>query len=112
MPTPDKAALATSYRQTISDMQQELTGASRVWSQLIHSPVGKVGTLVGAIIFRPRSLLFGGSLAAATLAGIYLTAWLYDTPFNTTEPLLAFLFGWVIGLLYDLFFVATRRHLR
>ena len=113
MPTPDKASLATSYKKTMDDMRQELSATERIWSRLVHSPLGTViGGLCSVVLFRPQALLIGGSLGLATLLGSYLAAHLYNTPLNNTEPLIAFVFGWCIGVLYDLFFVATKRHIR
>ena len=113
MPTPHKPALKVSFRKTMDDMQQELNTLEGLYSRLVHSTFGRlIGTLFGRIFFRPRSLLIGGSLASITLAGTYLTSHLYDIPYSSTEHLIAFVFGWCIGFLYDLFFVATKRHQR
>lgn len=113
MAVPHRSDLSSSYKKTIDDMRQELSPPERAWSRVIHSTIGRViGVVVGSVLLRPRSLLIGGSLAITMIVGMYITAWLYDTPYNNTEPLLAFSFGWIVGLLYDLFFVATRRHSR
>lgn len=113
MTVPDRSDLSSGYKTTMDDMRQELSPLERTWSRVIHSAIGRVvGVIVGSILLRPRSLLIGASLAIIMIIGMYVAAWLYDTPYNNTEPLLAFIFGWVVGLLYDLFFVATRRHSR
>ncbi len=113
MTSLNRSDLSSSYKETMDDMRQELRPAERIWSRIVHSTAGRiVGITIGSVLLRPRSLLIGASLAIIMIVGIYVTAWLYDTPYNNTEPLLAFIFGWAIGLLYDLFFVATRRHSR
>lgn len=113
MATPNKTALETSYRATMNDMQEELTPGERAWSRIIHSPVGScIGKLFASVLLRPRSLITGAALALITLFATYLSAFIYHTPFNATESLVAFGFGWCIGLLYDLFFVISRSRTR
>ena len=113
MATPDKSALKSGYDNTMNDMREDLTPAERAWSRTIHSPAGvAIGGLFASILLRPRSLMTGATLALVTLVGTFIVALIYRVPFNTTEPLIAFVFGWCIGLLYDLFFVISRRAAR
>ena len=113
MPTPDKQALSLSYKTTMNDMQQELRPLERIYSRVIHSPLGAlISKILESVVLRPRSILIGSGLAITTILGAYVTAFIYATPFSNIEPLIAFVFGWCIGVLYDLFFVATKRHSR
>ena len=113
MTTPDKKALQISYTSTMSDMRSELSPIERAWSRLLHSSVGAaIGGLFGSILLRPRSLATGASLALIVLAGAYTLTMIYGIPLNPTESLLAFGFGWCIGLLYDLFFIVSHRQTR
>ena len=113
MATPDKSTLKSSYTNTMNDMREDLRPVERAGSFVIHSPAGiLISGLFGSVLFRPRSLMTGTVLALITLAGTYIIALAYHVPFNAIEPLIAFVFGWCIGLLYDLFFVVSRRHTR
>ncbi|HMS93340.1 MAG TPA: hypothetical protein PKD28_03015 [Candidatus Saccharibacteria bacterium] len=109
MPTLSKTTVTSSYKATMSDMQSELSPTERVWSRLLHSPTGAlIGGFFGSLLFRPRSLMMGAAVSFVTLVGTYTIAHIYEVPFNATESLVAFAFGWCIGLLYDLFFVISR----
>lgn len=109
MPAFDKTTVTSSYKATMSDMQSELSPVERVWSRLLHSPAGTfIGGFFGSLLLRPRSLMMGAAVSFVTLVGTYAIAHIYEVPFNATESLVAFAFGWCIGLLYDLFFVISR----
>lgn len=112
MPTIDKSSLASSYDKTMKEMQQKLSTPERIWSNIIHAqPSVVIGIVVGLFV-RPRSLLFGGIFATIALGVLYLLSRLHGVTLNGAEPLIAFMFGWATGLLYDLFYIAGKNHLR
>jgi hypothetical protein len=114
MPLPDKSTLQKSYQTTLRDAQNELPSIARVWSIIFHAPViDHLFSLLSATLLRPRPLLVGAIAAMIGFIGFYLFSHLYNTDVSGEfVSVLGFILGWVIGLLFDIFSLATRRHLR
>ncbi len=113
MAAPNKQDLRSSYTNTMNDMRTELTATERLWSNIVNHPLTTVlSAVITSVLLRPRALLVGGIFAFITIIGSYLLGRFYGLSLGGTESLFAFALGWILGLAYDLFFIATKRHSR
>ena len=95
-----------SYRRTLSDARTDLTPTQRIGSKLLHAPVIDImGELLTKTIVRPHAILFGAILAFITLLVIYITARHNGYLIQGSEVIVAFAVGWIVGILYDFFYI-------
>lgn len=101
--TPDLASSRrASYRRVITEMQHELSPASRLYSRLIHNRfVEALSEVIGVTIARPRPLLFGSIAILVGTAGSYALASYVGYALSGLEPIISFVVGWVFGVLYE-----------
>lgn len=99
-----KKQLNREFNKTMAAVQEEMSPTKRTFSKLIHTPaVEKTSDFLGATIARPNAL-FAGTLGAFALTiALYLFAKNVGYPLSGFESIAAFLFGWILGLLYDYF---------
>lgn len=91
-----------SFKQTMSQVQQEMSAPSRVFSKVIHNKsVEKVSNVVGATIARPNAILAGSLTAFIFTLSVFLIARHYGYPLSGTESIASFAIGWMAGLLFD-----------
>ena len=91
-----------SYKKTMKQVQSEMSPAARSFSKFIHTPViEKTSQAVGNTIARPNAVLAGGFFAFVFVTITYLVAKKYGYPLSGFETIGAFIFGWILGLIYD-----------
>lgn len=99
---PTKRDMQASYNATMKEVRSQMSGPSRTFSNLIHTPVvEQVSDAIGGSIARPNAILSGAILAFLLTLGVYLVARMNGYPLSGTETIAAFVLGWVIGLVYD-----------
>jgi hypothetical protein len=92
-----------SYKQTLSDIQSQMSGPSRSFSKIIHNKtVEKVSDVVGSTIARPNAVLAGAICAFVVVLGLYVHARYSGYALRGSETIAAFVIGWLLGMLFDL----------
>lgn len=93
---------AASYQKNMTEMQAQLSPASRTFSKVIHNPaVEKASDAVGGTVARPNAILAGSICAFIFTLGIYTIARFYGYVLSGTETIAAFLIGWIVGIAFD-----------
>lgn len=91
-----------AYQRIMTDTRDQMSGPSKAFSKFVHNPVvEKVSDATAATLARPNALLAGSVSAFIIVLGVYLIARNFGYPLSGSETLLAFVIGWVFGLLYD-----------
>ena len=91
-----------AFDKTMTEIQSEMSPASRTFSKVIHNPaVEKSSEVIGNTVARPNAILSGSAAAFILTAGIYLVAKHFGYSLSGTETIATFVLGWVIGLIYD-----------
>ena len=89
-------------KKAMTEIQSEMSPASRTFSKVIHNPaVEKSSEVIGNTVARPNAILSGSAAAFILTAGIYLVAKHFGYSLSGTETIATFVLGWVIGLIYD-----------
>lgn len=102
--TPSKSERNKAYERLMTDARADMSPVSRSFSTFIHSPiVEKTSDVVGATAARPNALLAGSMMAFFLTLGVYLVARHFGYPLSGFETIAAFIFGWMIGILFDYF---------
>ena len=97
-----KQARKEAFNKTMSEIQSEMSPASRTFSKIIHNPaIEKSSEVVGNTIARPNAILSGSVTAFILTAAIYLIAKHFGYSLSGTETIATFVLGWIIGLIYD-----------
>ncbi len=91
-----------SYKATMSEVHSQMSAPSRLFSEVIHHPVvEKVSDAVGGTIARPNAILSGSVSAFLLTLAVYLVARFNGYPLSGAETIASFIFGWLLGLIYD-----------
>ena len=99
-----KAHKKLAYKQTMKQVQSEMSPASRTFSRVIHSPVVEATSdLVGKTIARPNAILAGSFTAFVVSLTLYWLAQYMGFPLSGFEMIGAFIVGWIAGVLFDFF---------
>lgn len=97
-----KVERETSFNATMSEIQQQMSPSSRVFSKVIHNKaVEKVSDATGNTIARPNAILSGAIFAFILTLTVYLVAKNFGYPLSGFETIGAFILGWAIGIIYD-----------
>jgi hypothetical protein len=97
---PSKDEFSTIMAETTRDM----TRYERFSSQLIHvKSVASISNLLATTLGRPNALLFGAVCSFAVTLVVYLLSKNLGYSLSGSESIAAFILGWTIGILYDLF---------
>jgi hypothetical protein len=92
-----------SYRQTLNEVQRQMSAPSRAFSKVIHNKaVEKVSDIAGSTIGRPNAVLAGAICAFVLVLGLYVHARYSGYALSGSETIAAFIIGWLVGLLFDL----------
>lgn len=102
---PDKpltnADIETSYKKTLTSVQDQLPKPSRAFSKVIHNPVvEKTSDAIGNTVARPN-LIIAGALGAIASIIVYVIAKKYGYLLSGTETIALFVVGWVIGAIIE-----------
>lgn len=92
----------TSYKNTMKQIQSEMTAPARTFSKFIHHNVVEKGSeAIGSTIARPNAVLAGSLTALVLVSGIYIVAKIFGYRLSGFETIGAFMLGWALGLIYD-----------
>lgn len=91
-----------TYKHTMKQIRSEMSPGARAFSKVIHAPaVERASDTVGGSIARPNALLAGSMSAFLLVTAVYLLARHYGYALSGFETIAAFVFGWLLGLIYD-----------
>lgn len=107
----NKKQLAESFKSQMKHTEAEMNTSERIFSRFIHSkPIEKTTDALGATVARPNALLSGSIAAFLGVTILYFVAKYYGFQLSGSETIVAFVVGWIIGILYDYFSVMIRGH--
>lgn len=99
-----KRDLDATYKRTMQQVQSELSAPSRAFSKVIHTKVvEKTSEVLESTVARPNAILAGAIAAFIFTLAIYLIAKNFGYRLSGFETIGGFIFGWIIGLLFDYF---------
>ena len=102
--TVTKEDKSKEYNKTMKVIQSQMSTPSRTFSKVIHNPVvEKTSEIVGSTIARPNAIVAGSATALVLVTAVYAVAKTYGYPLSGFETIVAFVFGWIIGLIFDYF---------
>lgn len=111
--TPKRQVIKKGYNSVMNDARGELSSGEALFSRIMHSPViWQIHRLLITFLLRPRALLVGSAAAIVTLTASFMVARLHGYETAGSEPLVGFMVGWAIGLLYDLCLVSIKSRRR
>lgn len=98
-----------AFQLTLSQARSHLSAPHKTLSYVIHARVIEVlSDTLGGSLFRPTAITIG-SLSALLFTGVlYFTAKHYGYELAGSEFVLAFCFGWLIGIVIDYTLLLTR----
>lgn len=97
-----KKELNNSYKRTLKQVQSELPVGSRLFSKVVHNgAVERTSEIVGSTIARPNAMLSGAIAAFVLTLIVYTTAKTIGYALSGSETIIAFIIGWVIGIIFD-----------
>lgn len=98
----NKKELRKSYKGTLRQIQHEMPAHSRLFSKVIHNQfIEKTSDILGSTIARPNSMLYGSLFAFLLTLLVYLLAKNMGYVLSGSETILAFLIGWLFGVIVD-----------
>lgn len=91
-----------SYKRTMKHVQEDLSFGSRLFSKTIHNKViEKTSDVLGSTIARPNAILSGAVMAFIFTLAMYVIAKNFGYVLSGFETIVAFVAGWVVGVIYD-----------
>ncbi|HUC96174.1 MAG TPA: hypothetical protein VMR16_00730 [Candidatus Saccharimonadales bacterium] len=91
-----------SFKQTMTQVQNELPVSGKIFSKVIHnSVIEKTSDIVGGTVARPNALFAGAFVAFILTLLTYTVAKTMGYVLSGFETIAAFIVGWVIGIAYD-----------
>ena len=97
-----KKQKAVQYKKTLKQTQSHMSAPSRNFSKVIHAPgIEKASDALGSTVARPNAILYGGLTSFIVVGVVYIVAKRYGYPLSGAETMVAFGFGWALGLLID-----------
>lgn len=99
---PSKKKRQAAYDATLKEIRSEMKPGERLVSNIIHNKVVEpVSDFVGATVARPNAMLSGSIVAFISVTIVYFLAKNYGYQLSGFETIGAFIFGWVLGIIYD-----------
>lgn len=93
-----------AFTHVMDSTRSHMSPAARTFSKVIHTPiVEKASEVASKTIVRPNAILSGSVSAFILVLAVLLIARYYGYPLSGSETIIAFVAGWLIGMLYDLF---------
>jgi hypothetical protein len=91
-----------SYNRTIKRVQSELPATDLLFSKIIHNVfIEKISDIVSNIIARPNAMLAGSVVAFILTLATYTLSKTIGYSLSGSETIIAFIVGWIIGIIYD-----------
>lgn len=105
-----KKQLANAYDIQMKHARERMTPVGRAFSKVIHiKAIESASDTLGSTIARPNALLCGSIAAFLAVTVLYFLAKYYGFQLSGYETIVAFITGWLLGILYDYFSVLFRR---
>lgn len=99
---PSRKQLHDSFKQQMQSVRENLGIGGKVFSTIIHNKtIESVSNFLSVTIARPNALLSGSIAAFVTVTILYFVAKHYGFQLSGFETILAFILGWLIGIIYD-----------
>ena len=96
-----KHDIDAKYKDTMKNMQSQLTAPSRAFSKVIHNPVvEKTSEVIGNTVARPN-LVIAAAIGAIASAVVYIVANKYGYELSGFETIGLFILGWAIGAIIE-----------
>ncbi len=100
---PPHRSRKESYDHTMKSIRTELSAPERVFSKFIHAPaIERASDAIGKTVARPDAILSGSVFACVFVLGVYTLAKFYGFELRGSETIIAFIVGWVIGIVFDM----------
>jgi len=100
--TINKKQRNESYARTIKRVQTELPASSRLFSKIIHNRyVERISDIISSTIARPNAMLYGSIVAFVLTLFVYTTSKTIGYNLSGSETIVAFIVGWIIGIIFD-----------
>lgn len=111
-PPNSKAARKQAFDTIMQEVHAQMPPVQRTFSKFIHAPVvEKVSDVTGKTVARPNAILAGSVSAFVLVLAVYLVARHYGYPLSGAETMVAFVAGWLLGIVFDfLRLMITGRH--
>lgn len=91
-----------AYKETMTHIRTEMSAPARAFSKFIHQRgVERASGILGNTVTRPNAVLSGSTCALVLVSLLYVVAKIFGYPLSGFETIGAFVFGWIIGLIYD-----------
>ena len=91
-----------AYKETMAHIRTEMSAPARAFSKFIHQrSVERASGVLGNTVARPNAVLSGSTCALVLVSLLYVVAKIFGYPLSGFETIGAFVFGWIIGLIYD-----------
>ena len=108
---PSKKQLKVSFDNQMRAVRDELNIGGKIASKVIHNPlIETVSDFASSTFARPNALLSGSIMAFITVTALYFLAKHYGFQLSGFETIAAFIFGWLLGTLYDYLRSVFSRH--
>ncbi len=100
------------FETTMAEVTRTMPAPQRLFSKFIHTrAVAWIGDVIGSTVARPNALLFGAIFSFSVTLTAYFFAKNLGYGLSGFESIGAFIFGWVLGLVYDfLKLMVTGKH--
>lgn len=105
--TPTKTTLTKqrkkkSFARAMEQVYTYVSPWQQHVSRFLHLPaVERTSDVVGSTVARPVPLICGSLGVILIAGGMYLVAKRYGYEFSGSEPIIAFVLGWLIGIIID-----------
>lgn len=91
-----------AFNRTMDQVYTYITPAQQRMSRFLHlRTLERLCDLVGSTLARPIPLITGSVSVVIVVGGIYLIAKQYGYALSGSEPIVAFGFGWLAGMIID-----------
>ena len=91
-----------AYLQTMKHIRSEMSAPARAFSKFIHNGgVERASSILSNTVARPNAVLSGSTCALVLVSSLYVIAKIFGYPLSGFETIGAFVFGWIVGLMYD-----------
>lgn len=91
-----------AFDRTMTQVHSHLSVTSRLLSTFIHvRAIEFLSDILAGSLFRPTAIVCGSSAALIFSSGMYAVAKHYGYELAGSEFLVAFCFGWVVGIIVD-----------
>lgn len=101
-PKKSPRSASSGYRDTLQQARSHMSLPAQIFSRFIHlRPIEIISDLLAMTLFRPLPLVFAAASAALLPLVIWLIAKHFGYSLSGTESIIAFIFGWLVGVIVD-----------